>query len=54
MYDMEIAMECPEKYLDECIERVQKYMSHPFGDNVELNLDMLSESGFGNSYQEAK
>ena len=50
----ELVFECPEEYVDECIERVQKYMSHPFGDNVELNLPMRADADFGDSYQEAK
>lgn len=50
----ELVFECPEEYVEECIERVQKYMSHPFGDNVELNLPLFAEADFGDSYQEAK
>lgn len=29
-------------------------MEHPFGDNVELNLPMLTAWDSGDSYQEAK
>jgi DNA polymerase-1 len=50
----ELVFECPEEYVEECIKKIQHYMSHPFGDNVELNLSMDSEADFGDSYQEAK
>ena len=50
----ELVFECPEEFVEECIERVKKYMSHPFGDNVELNLPLVAEADFGDSYQEAK
>ena len=50
----ELVFECPEEYVDDCIKRVQQYMSHPFGDNVELNLPMRADADFGDSYQEAK
>lgn len=50
----ELVFECPEEYVEDCIKLVQKYMSHPFGDNVELNLPMRADADFGNSYQEAK
>ena len=50
----ELVFECPEKYVDECIERAKRYMEHPFGDNVELNLPMLTAWDSGASYQEAK
>jgi DNA polymerase-1 len=50
----ELVFECPEEYVDECIKKVQQYMSHPFGDNVELNLPMRADADFGDSYQEAK
>ena len=50
----ELVFECPEEYVEDCIKLVQKYMSHPFGDNVELNLPMRADADSGNSYQEAK
>lgn len=50
----ELVFECPEEYVDECITRVQSYMSHPFGDNVELNLPLKADADFGDSYQDAK
>lgn len=50
----ELVFESPEEYVDDCISKTQRYMSHPFGDNVELNVPMLAEADFGNSYQEAK
>lgn len=50
----ELVFECPEEYVDECIEKVQHYMSHPFGDNVELNLPLRADADFGDSYQDAK
>lgn len=50
----ELVFECPEELVEECIPKVQQYMSHPFGDNVELNLPMRADADFGDSYQEAK
>ena len=50
----ELVFEVPEKYLSECIEKTKAYMSHPFGDNVELNVAMIAEEGFGENYQQAK
>lgn len=50
----EVVYECPEEYVEECMKRIQKYMSHPFGDNVELNLEMKADADFGDSYAEAK
>lgn len=50
----ELVFECPEEYVEECITKVQGYMSHPFGDKVELNLPLQADADFGNSYQEAK
>lgn len=50
----EIVMECPEEYAQECMERVQAFMSHPFGDNIELNLEMKADGDIGDSYAEAK
>ena len=50
----ELVFECPEEYVEDCIKLVQKYMSHPFGDNVELNLPMRADADSGDSYQEAK
>lgn len=50
----ELVFECPEEYVEDCIKLVQKYMSHPFGDKVELNLPMRADADSGNSYQEAK
>ena len=50
----ELVFECPEEYVEDCIKLVQKYMSHPFGDKVELNLPMRADADSGDSYQEAK
>lgn len=50
----EVVYECPEEYVDECMKRIQKYMAHPFGDNIELNLEMKADADFGDSYAEAK
>lgn len=50
----ELVFECPEKYVDECIARTKAYMEHPFGKNVELNLEMRADFDSGDSYQEAK
>ena len=54
MYVMEVVYECPEEYTEECMERIKKYMAHPFGDNVELNLEMKADADVGDSYAEAK
>lgn len=50
----EIVLEADEDAVQETIEICQRYMSHPFGDNVELNVAMLSEADSGDSYAEAK
>ena len=50
----ELVFECPEELVEECIAKVQHYMSHPFGDNVSLNLPLRADADFGDSYQEAK
>lgn len=50
----ELVFECPEKYVDECIKKVKRYMEHPFGDKVELNLPMRADADSGNNYSEAK
>lgn len=50
----EVVYECPEEYTEECMERIKKYMAHPFGDNVELNLEMKADADVGDSYAEAK
>lgn len=50
----ELVFECPEEYVEEAIPRIQRYMSHPFGDNVELNLEFKADADSGDSYQEAK
>ena len=50
----ELVFEAPEKYVKETIERAQKYMGHPFGDNVELNLPLITSWDSGDSYQDAK
>lgn len=50
----ELVFECPEKYVDECIAKTKAYMEHPFGPNVELNLEMRADFDSGDSYQEAK
>ena len=50
----ELVFECPEEYVEEAIPRIQRYMSHPFGDNVELNLEFKADADSGDSYQDAK
>lgn len=50
----ELVFECPEEYVEEAIPRIQALMSHPFGDNVELNLDLKADADHGDSYQDAK
>ena len=50
----ELVFECPEELIEDCIKRVQHYMSHPFGDNVSLNLPLRADADFGDSYQDAK
>lgn len=50
----ELVFECPEELVEECIAKVQHYMSHPFGDNVSLNLPLRADADFGDSYQDAK
>lgn len=50
----ELVFECPEKYVDECIQRVKRFMEHPFGDKVELNLALRADADSGDSYQDAK
>lgn len=50
----ELVFECPEKYVEECIARTKAYMEHPFGKNVELNLEMRADFDSGDSYQDAK
>lgn len=50
----ELVFETPDYLVDESIERAKRYMEHPFGDNVELNLPMLTAFDSGDSYQDAK
>ena len=50
----ELVFETPDYLVDESIERAKRHMEHPFGDNVELNLPMLTSWDSGESYQEAK
>ena len=50
----ELVFECPAEYVEEAIPRIQALMSHPFGDNVELNLELKADADSGDSYQEAK
>lgn len=50
----ELVFECPAEYVEEAIPRIQALMSHPFGDNVELNLALKADADAGNNYQEAK
>ena len=50
----ELVFECPEKHIEKAIEKIKHYMEHPFGDNVKLNLPLVADSGFGDTYQEAK
>lgn len=50
----ELVFETPDYLVEESIERAKRYMEHPFGDNVELNLPMLTSWDSGDSYQDAK
>lgn len=50
----ELVFECPEKYIDEAIQRIKRYMEHPFGDNVELNLPLTTDAGSGDTYAACK
>lgn len=50
----ELVFECPEEYVEEAIPRIQYLMAHPFGDNVNLNLELRADADSGDSYQEAK
>jgi DNA polymerase I-like protein with 3'-5' exonuclease and polymerase domains len=50
----ELVFECPEKYEKEAIRRIRRYMEHPFGDSVELNLPLVADAGSGMNYWEAK
>lgn len=50
----EIVLECPEEYVDELIAICKKCMEHPFGDKVELNVTLVADADYGDSYQDAK
>lgn len=50
----ELVFECPEENVEKAISIITRYMEHPFGDNVELEIKLKASSGFGDSYQEAK
>ncbi len=50
----ELVFECPEEAVEEAIARIKRYMEHPFGDKVELNLPLVVEYDYGDNYQEAK
>ena len=52
---MELVFECPEKYVEEAIKRIQYHMRYPFGEEKgDLDPVMLSEADYGDSYFEAK
>jgi DNA polymerase-1 len=50
----ELVFESPEEYVEEAIPKIKRYMEHPFGDDVELNLALVADAGYGDNYQEAK
>lgn len=50
----ELVFECPEENVERAIEIIKYHMSHPFGEKVKLNVEMIAEADSGNSYQEAK
>ena len=50
----ELVLECPEEHVEVVTKHLQDLMSHPFGDNVELNLPLRADADFGDSYQDAK
>lgn len=50
----ELVFECPEEYVEDCIERIKWYMEHPFGDDKSLNLPLKVDADFGDSYSDAK
>ena len=51
----ELVFECAEEYLEEVTPLIKHYMEFPFGDNKRLlNIDLVAEHDFGDSYQEAK
>lgn len=50
----ELIFECPEELVEYCIDKTKHYMSYPFGDDVLLNLPLVADADFGDSYQEAK
>lgn len=50
----ELVFECPEENIEEVIPIITHYMQNPFGDNVKLNVPLIAEAGYGNTYEEAK
>lgn len=51
----ELVFECPEENVEEAISIIKYDMEHPFGDDPKKIVKYLrADSGFGNSYQEAK
>lgn len=51
----ELVFECPEESVEEAISIIKYDMEHPFGDDPKKIVKYLrADSGFGNSYQEAK
>jgi DNA polymerase-1 len=50
----ELVFECPEEHIEVAKEKLKRYMSHPFGDDVELNVPLDIEVGYGDNYYEAK
>ena len=51
----ELVFECPERYLEECIEVIKYDMEHPFGDKESQQVKYLrADYDTGDSYQEAK
>lgn len=50
----ELVFECPEEFVEEAAVRIKRYMEHPFGDKVELNLPLSVDHDSGDSYAEAK
>jgi DNA polymerase-1 len=50
----ELVFQCPEENVEEAIPIIKNIMEHPFGEKVKLNIDLVAETDFGDSYQEAK
>ncbi|MBO8161076.1 MAG: hypothetical protein H0Z24_05520 [Thermosipho sp. (in: Bacteria)] len=51
---MELVFECPEENVEEAIKIIKHYMENPFGESVKLNVPLVAEYDFGDSYQDAK